>query len=380
MAAPFHAANENRTMNETTSIVVGGGLAGAAFAIELARRGDPVTVLEKTSGPHHKVCGEFLSAEAQDLLAKLGLDIRQLGASRATHLSLECGRHLTRFALPFRGAGLSRFRLDQALLDVAERSGAQIIRGATVTKLEHSGPSVVVHTATARWRANHVALATGKHNLRGLPRPQAPTVAFKMQLRPAAAATAELTDLVHLSMFPGGYAGACLVEDGIATICWVVARDLLDDTSAGWDAHAEFLAKRSHFFAALLDGAMPLWDKPVAIAAIPYGFLREDVISNAIYPLGDQLVVIPSYTGGGTSIALHTGATAAQAVLNGRSAAEFQASAIAKLKPQIAWAKLANVAFVNAAAQRATAAVARLAPWALPQVATFIVNMTRLRT
>jgi len=74
------------------------------------------------------------------------------------------------------------------------------------------------------------------------------------------------------------------------------------------------------------------------------------VISDAVYPLGDQLVVIPSYTGDGTSIALHTGMSAAQAVLDGRSAGEFQARAIAKLKPQIAWAKVANVAFVNATA------------------------------
>ena len=62
-------------------LVVGGGPAGAACAIELARNGRPVTVLEKTRAAHHKVCGEFLSIEAQALLAYLGLDIRALGAT-----------------------------------------------------------------------------------------------------------------------------------------------------------------------------------------------------------------------------------------------------------------------------------------------------------
>ncbi|HUD84805.1 MAG TPA: hypothetical protein VMR17_00075, partial [Xanthobacteraceae bacterium] len=107
--------------------------------------------------------------------------------------------------------------------------------------------------------------------------------------------------------------------------------------------------------------------------------MRRDVIADAVYPLGDQLVVIPSYTGDGTSIALHTGSVAARAVLDGRSAGEFQANAIAKLKPQIAWAKVANVAFVNATAQRLTGAVARVAPWAVPSIARFVVNRTRLR-
>lgn len=367
-------------MSEAASVIIGGGLAGSAFAIELAQHGKRTVVLEKTGGPHHKVCGEFLSAEAQDLLAQLGIDVWDVGAASVTNLSLEFGRYRAKFRLPFRGAGLSRFRLDQLLLDAAAQSGAEVVRGATVTKLECDNHSAVVHTVNERLLASHVALASGKHNLRGLPRPQAPTVAFKMQLRPSAAGTAMLDDLVHLSMFARGYAGVCLVEDGIATICWVVESDLvLDDASTGWATHVNFLSDRSSFYAALLREATPLWDKPVAVAAIPYGYLREAVISDVVYPLGDQLVVIPSYTGGGTSLALHTGRSAARAVLNNKSAGEFQRQTIAKLKPQIGWATLANVAFVNASAQRLTAAVARLAPWALPQVATFIVRMTRLR-
>ena len=91
--------------------------------------------------------------------------------------------------------------------------------------------------------------------------------------------------------------------------------------------HANFLSDRSSFYAALLREATPLWDKPVAVAAIPYGYLREAVISDVVYPLGDQLVVIPSYTGGGTSLALHTGLSAARAVLNKESAGEFQRQA-----------------------------------------------------
>jgi flavin-dependent dehydrogenase len=361
------------------AVVVGGGLAGSAFAIVLARQGRPVIVLEKTTGAHHKVCGEFLSAEAQALLAQLGLDVWQLGARPAGQLGLEFGKRNERLKLPFRGAGLSRFLLDQALLDAAACAGAQVIRGATVTKLEYAQKSAVVHTATQRWPASHVALATGKHNLRGLPRPQAPTIAFKMQFSVTPAVAAMLEDLVQLAMLPGGYAGVCLVEGGIATICWVIDHDVAGEAAVTWDAHAAFLAQRSDFFATFFGGAAPLWDKPVAVAAIPYGFLRREVISDAVYPLGDQLVVIPSYTGDGTSIALHTGMAAAHAVLGGRSAGEFQAKTIAKLKPQIAWAKVANVAFVNATAQRLTAAVARVAPWAVPGIARFVVNRTRLR-
>ena len=64
-------------MNET--LVLGGGLAGAGAASLLAAAGRPVRLLEREPGPHHKVCGEFLSVEAQRDLERIGLDIARLG-------------------------------------------------------------------------------------------------------------------------------------------------------------------------------------------------------------------------------------------------------------------------------------------------------------
>ena len=45
-------------------VVIGGGVAGSTAAYHLAKLGYNVVVLERTQGPHHKVCGEFLSFEA----------------------------------------------------------------------------------------------------------------------------------------------------------------------------------------------------------------------------------------------------------------------------------------------------------------------------
>ena len=49
------------------AIAAGGGLAGSAFALELARHGASAMIFERMPGPHHKVCGEFLSDRAQAL-------------------------------------------------------------------------------------------------------------------------------------------------------------------------------------------------------------------------------------------------------------------------------------------------------------------------
>ena len=73
------------------AIAVGGGLAGAIFALELARNGRSVVVLERTHGPHHKVCGEFLSEEAQAILRRFGIDARACGAAPVSRLRLARG-------------------------------------------------------------------------------------------------------------------------------------------------------------------------------------------------------------------------------------------------------------------------------------------------
>ena len=56
------------------AIAIGGGLAGCAFAITMARAGRKVAVIERTRVALPKVCGDFLSAEALVLLQRLGID------------------------------------------------------------------------------------------------------------------------------------------------------------------------------------------------------------------------------------------------------------------------------------------------------------------
>lgn len=54
-------------MDKFDAIAIGGGLAGAAFAIELARNVRRVAIVERTAAPTLNVCGDFLSREAHAL-------------------------------------------------------------------------------------------------------------------------------------------------------------------------------------------------------------------------------------------------------------------------------------------------------------------------
>jgi flavin-dependent dehydrogenase len=127
--------------------------------------------------------------------------------------------------------------------------------------------------------------------------------------------------------------------------------------------------------AALLGGAQPRFEKPISTARIPYGFLRSQLIAPMIYPLGDQLAVVPSFTGDGLAIALASGIAAARAVAAGVAPERFQRTIVRKLRPQFRLAAALGGLLETPALCGLTVSAARL----LPKVAAQMVRATRLR-
>src|SRR5919109_1806447 len=175
-------------------LVIGGGPAGAAAAARLAAGGLGVVLCERQPEPSRQVCGEFVSATASAELAALGIEPARFGARPLTRARICTGRSEVTTRLPFIGYGLSRERLDRSLLDVAARCGADIRMGIGVRTIEASrGTWSAALSDGGCIECGRVVLATGKHDLRGRPRPSSgrpPVIGFKMhcRLRPDQAA------------------------------------------------------------------------------------------------------------------------------------------------------------------------------------------------
>jgi flavin-dependent dehydrogenase len=151
---------------------------------------------------------------------------------------------------------------------------------------------------------------------------------------------AELSHASELMLYPGGYGGIQPVEDGIANLCCVVQQKYLAPSGHRWE---KFLAKMQRdcpHLAMRLAGATPLLAKPIAITHIPYGFIRSTT-EDALYCIGDQAAVIPSFTGDGISIALHTARCAVAACLAEEPAPVFQAKLRTALRNQMRLAEFA---------------------------------------
>jgi flavin-dependent dehydrogenase len=316
-------------------LVIGGGLAGSAAAIALAKGGREVLLVEREALPQHKVCGEFLSREALTYLTALGVDVVAMGAVPIAAVRLASVRGVSETPLPFTAMSLTRRRLDKALLRLAAEAGVRVVRGCSVDGLE-AGWRARLDSGAEIIDASAVFLATGKHDLRGRPRPagrQNDLVAFKMYWRLAAVQAAALAEHVELILYRGGYAGLQPVEDEVANLCCLIERAELQRLGGHWEKLLAAMLAQSPHLRERLHGAEALLKKPLAVSAIPYGFVRER--TDGVWCLGDQAAVIPSFTGEGMSIALHTGMLAAQMYLGDKSAADFQQRAHHELTRQV---------------------------------------------
>lgn len=363
-------------------IVVGGGPAGSAAAAALAGAGRAVTVIERAPEASDKVCGDFLSAEAAEMLLAGGVDVGSLGPAAITRLRFINGRRAADTALPFTGFGLTRRALDEALLRHAAARGATVLRGHAVRALRRDGCALIAEAgALGELRSHAVVLASGKHDLRGLARAQKSSgglIGFKSYFHLAPAQTEALRGYVEIILFDGGYAGLQLVEGGRANLCLLVSGPAFQRAGGTWEPFLARLCEQAPHLSARLDGAQATAARPVSIARIPYGFIHRAVPADppGLFRIGDQACVIPSMTGDGVSIALHSGRAAARAVLGGQDAAGHHRSLARAVSGQIRLAMAAHTASTFADLQPWVVAACRAAPGLMRLIA----SRTRVRS
>lgn len=122
-------------------LIVGAGPAGSTAAYYLAKAGIDVTVLEKTSFPREKVCGDGLTPRAVREIQKLGLPHPETeGWRRNKGLRLIAGGRTIELPWPevsdFPQYGLIRTRLgfDEELARHARSAGAVVLERHSVTE------------------------------------------------------------------------------------------------------------------------------------------------------------------------------------------------------------------------------------------------------
>lgn len=352
-------------MSRIPTLIVGGGPAGAVAALHLARRGMRPLLVDRSREGHEPVCGGFVSADALGMLRRSGMDVDSLGGHVVQRMRFLIGDRSLETALPFPAIGLSRRRLDAALIEAARTAGAGVEFGRSARAL---GDRRTVSFADGETiAADAIILATGKLNLRGADRPGEAVhgnakVGLRRALRPGAACLAALTGTIELHLFAEGYAGLVLQEDGNLNLCLSVSVRRLREAQGSADRLLASIAREAPVLGERIAAGSPIGEWQ-SIARIPYGWRARET-SPGLFRVGDQAAVIASLAGDGIAIAAASATVASQALLRGGHAAApaFQRAFARRALRPLAFAELLRGMAENPAWARRFARIAEMRP------------------
>jgi menaquinone-9 beta-reductase len=316
-------------------IVVGAGPAGSATAAYLARAGVDVLLLEKANFPREKVCGDGLTPRAVKALIGMGVPLDERdGWVRNKGLRIIGGG--VRLELPwpelssYPGYGLVRTRLDfdEILARTAQKSGARLLEGVTVTGpvLDDAGritgvtarPAGAAGEPERSYHARVVVAADGNSSRLSLAmglskRDDRP---MGVAVRTYYTSPRHQDDYLEswLDLWDGrdllpGYGWIFGMGDGTSN----VGLGILNTSSSFGNVDYRDLLRR------WLAGLPPEWGyveenrtQPIRGAALPMGFNRTPHYTRGLLLAGDAGGMVNPFNGEGIPYALESGELAAQ--------------------------------------------------------------------
>lgn len=326
-------------------IVVGAGPAGSATAYYLARTGLDVLLLEKSTFPRDKVCGDGLTPRAVAELIRMGVPTPESeGWIRNWGLRTYGGGHRIEIPwpelseMPSYGLAKARTGFDETLARHAVAGGARLVEGAAVTgpvRHERSGriQGVTTRTVDAKGRRTgeectyraRIVVDAG-----GVSARLATTMGIeKNHNRPMGVAirtyfkTPRHDDPMmesHLELWDGepgksnlqpGYGWIFALGDGTANVGLGSLSSTAKPTKLDYKG----------LFAQWMRNAPPEWEftpenqvGELRSAALPMAFNRKPHYSQGLLLVGDSGGMVSPFNGEGIAYALQSGRVAADVV------------------------------------------------------------------
>lgn len=284
--------------------LVGGGLAGLALAIQLARANKKVVLFEKEVYPFHRVCGEYISMESWNYLEGLGVPLSNLNLPRIQKLKISSPKgKLIHSRLNPGGFGISRFSLDKILFEIAKSNGVEVRTNTKVEEVSFGDELFIVRTASDEITATVVCGTFGKRsNLdvkmkRDFIQNTTEYVAVKYHVK------ADLPDdCIELHNFKDGYCGISKVDQGHYCLCYLTSSKNLKENNNSIIQMQEKVLMKNPYLKRYLSEFPSLYEKPLAISQI--SFAKKSLFENHVLMLGDAAGSITPLCGNGMSMAL----------------------------------------------------------------------------
>lgn len=289
--------------------IAGGGLAGLALSIQAANAGYRTLLIEKEKYPHHKVCGEYISMESYDFLNMLGLPLRDMSLPVINRLMVSApnGKYIEQ-PLPLGGFGISRYKLDAMLADIARHASVDILEETKVDDIQFNEDKGIIHAGGQMYIASVVVSAFGKRSNLDVkwkrpftqlkPNKLNNYIGVKYHIR-----TDHAPNLIALHNFTNGYCGISRIEDDKCCLCYLTTAENLKNHHNSIQKMEEGMLSKNPFLKKIFSSATFLFDTPETISQI--SFDKKEQVRNHILMAGDAAGMITPLCGNGMSMALH---------------------------------------------------------------------------
>ncbi len=298
--------------------IVGGGLAGLSLSIQMAKAGYKVILFEKEQYPFHRVCGEYISLESWDFLQSLGLDLRSLNVSQIKRLSVsaENGNSFEQ-ELPLGGFGISRYKLDHSLAQIAKQSGVVLFEQTRVNEINFSNDEFNIQSTIGNFKAKVTVGCFGKRSNLDVKWKRPFVLAKKNKLNNYIGVKYHIrynfpNDLIALHNFKKGYCGISKIENEQYCFCYLTVADNLQNSGNDIKKMEQKILSVNPHLKKIFDECEMLWKDPVVISQI--SFDKKNLIEDHVLMIGDAAGMITPLCGNGMSMALHASKIAAEQI------------------------------------------------------------------
>ena len=310
--------------------IVGGGLAGLALSIQIVREGYKVILFEKEQYPFHRVCGEYISLESWGFLQKLGVDLESLNVSQIKRLCVSAmnGRSFEQ-ELPLGGFGISRYKLDHTLVQIAKQNGVIVYEQTRVNDIRFSEGYFTIESSKGNFKARVAAGCHGKRSNLDVKWKRPFIVAKKNKLNNYIGIKYHIQynfpdDLIALHNFKKGYCGISKVEGDQYCLCYLTTADNLQHSENDIKKMEQTVLSANPHLKKIFNECKMVRDEPVIISQI--SFDKKELVEDHVLMIGDAAGMITPLCGNGMSMALHASKIAAektQAFLKGTISREL---------------------------------------------------------
>jgi len=299
-------------------IIIGASLAGSIAAIELARAGVRVTLIDKEHFPRRKPCGEGLSARGQAELAALGCSLVELCCEHRPLEGYRIVNNARSLEIPDRAGlvGVSRTELDSRLLSTAARfPEVDVILGVKASVVEAELGRCKVRVGERHLCGDTLIVADGATSptLRSLgrvvPMPRNPRLGTSSAWR---ITSGELVSKVHTVLVRGGEIYLTPLANGLVNVSALGERGLIQPFSK-----EDSLRVRMDAVADMVGASFEPVYPPISCGAI--NTLYRGAHLRGAFVIGDACETFDPCAGFGMAHALITGRLAAQCIVRGLS-------------------------------------------------------------